>query len=202
MQQVLSSTLLPKLAERLHGAWAQMLTAMQHKQCSALQAAMAKEEDALDFLVDLLSIGQPAVTQAIAEVIVCGPLLSQLHVLAERHRYVNRPKSIWEILMIDVENDGPVPSPERIDAMQAAEEESESACAAEEDPPDQLAAVLAVRSLAKFFQKMRKERLSGILVPLIQLLLWPAVPAEIAESKACAAEWRAREMQRNADMNC
>ena len=64
---------------------AQMLTAMQHKQCSALQAAMAKEEeppfpacdararasyyfraaqDALDFLVDLLSIGQPAVTQA------------------------------------------------------------------------------------------------------------------------------------------
>ncbi|CAE7793590.1 pncA, partial [Symbiodinium necroappetens] len=174
--EVLRSTLLPTLAERLHCAWAQMTTAMQHNKCSALQAAMGKEEDALDFLIDLLSIGQPAVTQAVAEVIVCGPLLSQLHVLAERHRYVNRPKSIWEILMIDVENDGPLPSPERIDAMQAAEEESESACAAEEDPPDQLAAVLAVRSLAKFLQKMRKERLSGILVPLIQLLLWPVLP--------------------------
>ena len=62
-----------------------MTTAMQHNKCSALQAAMGKEEeppfpacdarsrasyyfraaqDALDFLIDLLSIGQPAVTQA------------------------------------------------------------------------------------------------------------------------------------------
>ena len=31
-------------------------------------------------------------------------------------------------------------------------------------------------SLAKFLQKMRTERLSGILVPLIQLLLWPVLP--------------------------
>ncbi|CAE7573179.1 unnamed protein product [Symbiodinium microadriaticum] len=68
--------------QRVDRTEAQMLTAMQHKQCSALQAAMAKEEDALDFLVDLLSLGQPAVTQAVAEVIVCGPLFSQLHVLA------------------------------------------------------------------------------------------------------------------------
>ncbi|CAE7565551.1 unnamed protein product, partial [Symbiodinium microadriaticum] len=55
-----------------------------------------RTEDVLDFLVDLLSLGQPAVTQAVAAVIVCGPLLSQLHVLAERHRYMNRPQSIWE----------------------------------------------------------------------------------------------------------
>ncbi|CAE7948130.1 unnamed protein product [Symbiodinium sp. KB8] len=70
-----------KAALRL-GGLAQMTAAMQHNKCSALQAAMGKEEDALDFLIDLLSIGQPAVTQAVAEVIVCGPLLSQLHVLA------------------------------------------------------------------------------------------------------------------------
>ncbi|CAE7348633.1 pncA [Symbiodinium sp. CCMP2456] len=182
--EVLRSTLLPKLAERLHCAWAQMATAMQKDKPSALQAALTMEQDALDFVIDLLSLAQPAVTQAVAELIVCGPLLSQLHVLAERHRYVNRPRSIWEILMIDVENNGPVPSPERIDALQAAEEER--ACAAEEDPPDQLAAVLAVRSLAKFLEKMQTERLSGILVPLIQLLLWPEVPAAIAESKELA----------------
>ncbi|CAE7856396.1 unnamed protein product, partial [Symbiodinium sp. KB8] len=86
---------------------AQMLTAMQHKQCSALQAAMAKEEDALDFLVDLLSLGQPAVTQAVAEVIVCGPLFSQLHVLATPVCLLR--VLIWptaKILMMDVENNG------------------------------------------------------------------------------------------------
>ena len=101
-----------------------MAAAMQHGKCDALKAAMAKEQDpatlhlvnarsraphyvsaaqdVLDFLVDLLSLGQPAVTQAspaarcvfgvcfagvsacqaVAAVIVCGPLLSQLHVLA------------------------------------------------------------------------------------------------------------------------
>ncbi|CAE7943353.1 unnamed protein product, partial [Symbiodinium necroappetens] len=95
--EVLSSTLLPKLAERLHCAWAQMSTAMrQREDRGAVRAAMAKEQDVLDFLVDLLSLGQPAVTQAVATVIVCGPLLSQLRVLAERHRYMNRPQSIWE----------------------------------------------------------------------------------------------------------
>ena len=31
-------------------------------------------------------------------------------------------------------------------------------------------------SLAKFLEKMQTERLSGILVPLIQLLLWPVLP--------------------------
>eukprot|EP00439_Symbiodinium_sp_Y106_P007202 s2460_g1.t1 len=30
---------------------------------------------------------------------------------------------------------------------------------------------------------MQAERLSGVVVPLIQLLLWPAVPAALAESK-------------------
>ncbi|CAE7944873.1 pncA, partial [Symbiodinium necroappetens] len=94
--EVLSSTLLPKLAERLHCAWAQIAAAMQQGKCDAIQAAMAKEQDVLDFLVDLLSLGQPAVTQAVAAAIVCGPLLFQLHVLAARHRYVNRPQSIWE----------------------------------------------------------------------------------------------------------
>ncbi|CAE7227026.1 pncA [Symbiodinium sp. CCMP2592] len=182
--EVLTSKLLPELAERLHCAWAQMATAMQQDNSSALQAALAKEKDVLDFITDLVSLGQPAVTQAVAELIVCGPLLSQLHVLAARHRYVNRPKSIWEILMMDVENNGPVPSPECVDAMQAAE--AERACAAEEDPPDQLAAVLAVRSLANFLQRMQTERLSGVVVPLIQLLLWPAVPAALAESKGPA----------------
>ncbi|CAE7227064.1 pncA, partial [Symbiodinium sp. CCMP2592] len=143
--EVLRSQLLPKLAERLHCAWAQMAKAMHKDSSGALQAALTMEKDVLDLVIDLLGLRQPAVTQAVAELIVCGPLLSQLHVLAERHRYMNRPKSIWEIMMIDVENNGPLPAPERVDAMQAAE--VEMACAAEEDPPDQLAAVLAVRSL-------------------------------------------------------
>ena len=98
-----------------------MATAMQKDKPSALQAALTMEQeppfpacdarsrascyvraaqDALDFVIDLLSLGQPAVTQAspaascvsvwsvfcacqaVAELIVCGPLLSQLHVLA------------------------------------------------------------------------------------------------------------------------
>ncbi|CAE7392766.1 pncA, partial [Symbiodinium sp. CCMP2456] len=121
--EVLTSQLLPKLAERLRSAWAQMATAMQQDKAGALQAAIAKEQDVLDFVVDLLSLRQPAVTQAVAAGIVCGPLLSQLHVLAERHRCLNRPQSIWEILMMDVENNGLVPTPEDVDAMQAAEEE-------------------------------------------------------------------------------
>ncbi|CAE7390386.1 pncA, partial [Symbiodinium sp. CCMP2456] len=121
--EVLTSQLLPKLAERLRSAWAQMATAMQQDKAGALQAAIAKEQDVLDFVVDLLSLGQPAVTEAVAAGIVCGPLLSQLHVLAERHRCLNRPQSIWEILMMDVENTGLVPTPEDVDAMQAAEEE-------------------------------------------------------------------------------
>ncbi|CAE7627040.1 unnamed protein product, partial [Symbiodinium sp. KB8] len=62
---------------------AQTAAAMrQREDRGAVRAAMAKEQDVLDFLVDLLSLGQPAVTQAVAAVIVCGPLLSQLHVLA------------------------------------------------------------------------------------------------------------------------
>jgi len=158
-----------------------MAKAMHKDSSGALQAALTMEQDVLNLLIDLLGLRQPAVTQAVAELIVCGPLLSQLHVLAERHRYMNRPKSIWEIMMMDVQNNGPLPAPERVDAMQAAE--AERACAAEEDPPDQLAAVLAVRSLARFLQKMQAERLSGVVVPLIQLLLWPAVPAALAESK-------------------
>ncbi|CAE7944954.1 pncA, partial [Symbiodinium necroappetens] len=92
-----------------HAAGAQMTAAMQQGKCGALKAAMAKEQDVLDFLVDLLSLRQPAVTQAVAAAIVCGPLLFQLHVLAERHRYMNRPQSIWEILMMDVENNGRPP---------------------------------------------------------------------------------------------
>ncbi|CAE7227060.1 pncA [Symbiodinium sp. CCMP2592] len=183
---VLRSQLLPKLAERLHCAWAQMAKAMHKDSSGALQAALTMEKDVLDLVIDLLGLRQPAVTQAVAELIVCGPLLSQLHVLAERHRYMNRPKSIWEIMMIDVENNGPLPAPERVDAMQAAEAEMACAADAEEDPPDQLAAVLAVRSLARFLQKMQTERVSGVLVPLIQLLLWPAVPAALAESKGPA----------------
>ena len=146
-------------------AEAQIAAAMQQGKCDAIQAAMAKEQDpaslhlvnarsraphyvsaaqdVLDFLVDLLSLGQPAVTQeSSGEVCVrslfcgcrCGsgrgggdrlraaalPAaragntglvgvcwggdgvgmtdVRELRCVSQaaRHRYVNRPQSIWE----------------------------------------------------------------------------------------------------------
>ncbi|OLP84456.1 hypothetical protein AK812_SmicGene34667 [Symbiodinium microadriaticum] len=122
---------------------AQTAAAMrQREDRGAVRAAMAKEQDVLDFLVDLLSLGQPAVTQAVAAVIVCGPLLSQLHVLAA---------PVWL-----------VPTPEDVDAMQAAEEER-----------------------ARAAQEAQLSRLPGQ-IPAEDAEGGSAVPAALAESKEAA----------------
>ncbi|CAE7747579.1 MKK3, partial [Symbiodinium necroappetens] len=64
-------------------------------------------------------------------------------------------------------------SPSPVASPAAAQDEAE--------PPDELDAVLAVRSIAAFLQQMRREQMTGIMVPMIQLLLWPVVPAYFAE---------------------
>ncbi|CAE7471091.1 MKK3, partial [Symbiodinium pilosum] len=48
--------------------------------------------------------------------------------------------------------------------------------------PEELDAALAVRCMAAFLERMREESVAGIMVPIIQFLLWPAVPELGAEA--------------------
>lgn len=169
-----------------------MASAARAGEESAFRSATCAEEDILEFIGEMLGLGLPGVTQAIADAIVAELLLPQLFVLAAWHR--PKPVQPWPIFDCFPDEMKPpaiVPRPsefsmyqDMLRAMSPSPVASPAAAQEEAESPDELDAVLAVRSIAAFLQQMRREQMTGIMVPMIQLLLWPVVPAHFAERNA------------------
>jgi len=190
--EVLEESLLPVLAAALQTSWADIAAAARVGDEAAFRAATCSEEDILEFIGEMLCLGLPGVTQAIADTIVAELLLPQLFVLAAWHQpKPAQPRPIFDCFPDEMKPPAIVPRPsefsmyqDMLRAMSPSPVASPAAAQDEDEPPDELDAALAVRSIAAFLQQMRREQMTGIMVPMIQLLLWPVVPAHFAERNA------------------
>ncbi|CAE7192947.1 MKK3 [Symbiodinium sp. CCMP2456] len=120
----------------------------------AFRSATCAEEDILEFVGEMLGLGLPGVTQAIADAIVAELLLPQLFVLAAWHQ--PKPVQIRPIFDCFPDETKPpaiIPRPsefsmyqDMLRAMSPSPAASPAAAQdAEEEPPDELEAALAVR---------------------------------------------------------
>ncbi|CAE7754035.1 MKK3 [Symbiodinium pilosum] len=113
-------------------------------------------------------------------------MLQQLFVLASRHE-LDRSEDL-----LSFDPDAPLPVPLPVSPKSVGKDPASPAAAAgQEAAPDQLQAALAVRAIATF-ASVQEDGIMGLMMPIVQLLLWPVVPAPLAKMAKTAVFEEAR----------
>ncbi|CAJ1399290.1 unnamed protein product [Effrenium voratum] len=201
--EVAHAQLIPRLADSLRASWASMALAVHRGEMDCFRAALDLEEDTLAHIGELLQLRMPELTEAVASVVVSGALLPRLFAIAP-HLKPPTPRQYVDILQEFNPFDGQEPSqrpPLSSTPSEMAEEEHGSLpqlLLAEPWQPQSLQdeismprwedtdtthqplkIALAVRAIVAFVRAMRQAEVCGIVMPLLQLLLWPEVPTAI-----------------------
>ncbi|CAJ1440502.1 unnamed protein product [Effrenium voratum] len=199
--EVAHAQLIPRLAGSLRASWASMTLAVQRGERDSFRAALELEEDTLAHIGELLQLRMPELTEAVASVVISGALLPRVFGIAP-HLKPPTPRQYVDISQEFNPFDGQAPRPPPSSTpSEMAEEEHGSLpqlLLAEPWQPHSLQDeismprwqdmdtthqplnfALAVRAIVAFVRAMRQAEVCGIVMPLLQLLLWPEVPTAI-----------------------